>query len=232
MKPKLVVGILIKNEADRYLDRVINNICLFADELVVLDDQSSDNTLSMLRELVPIPLFIYQNYNADFSNEIVLRKMLYEKVLARVPDWFMIIDADEVYHGASRAVFESLMAQDEVDVWGFRLYDMWDEEHYRADRLWKAHEFYSWMLVRRVPGFQPAWRETPQHCGRLPSNARLLTQRGSELLKIKHYGWARPEDRVKKYKRYQDYDPGAKYGSLEQYVSILDPYPNLVRWVD
>lgn len=51
-------------------------------------------------------------------------------------------------------------------------------------------------------------------------------------MKIKHYGWARPEDRIKKYQRNMMYDPEGKYNPREQYESILDPNPNLVKWVD
>lgn len=229
---KLVVGMLVKNEADRYLAQVIENICLFADELVVLDDQSTDGTVSLIRAKSTIPVFIHPNYFYSFANEIVLRKMLYEKILERNPDWHMVIDADEVYHRASRVLFDQLINQNEVDVWGFRLYDMWDEKHYRADHLWRAHEFYAYMLVRFRPEFKPLWRETPQHCGRLPVNMVTLRVRGTELMKIKHYGWARAADRVKKYERYKLYDPEAKYGVKEQYESILDTSPNLVRWMD
>lgn len=229
---KLIVGMLVKNEADRYLSRVIENINLFADELVVLDDQSTDHSMDLIKSLSLVPTTIHTNYYGHFSNEIVLRKNLYAQIIERKPDWFMVIDADEVYSGACRKAFDQLMNQGEIDVWGFRLYDLWDEHHYRADALWQAQEYYTPMLARNIKDFKAVWRETPQHCGRLPQNVWSLRNSGTDLMKIKHLGWIRVADRLRKYERYMANDPEGKYGSLEQYKSILDPCPFLVRWVD
>lgn len=229
---KLIVGMLVKNEANRYLSRVIENINLFADELVVLDDQSTDCSMDLIKSLSSIPTIIHTNYYGQFSNEIVLRKNLFAKIFERSPDWLMVIDADEVYSGASRKAFDQLMNQGEFDVWGFRLYDLWDEDHYRADALWQAHEYYTPMLMRNIKDFNAIWRETPQHCGRLPQNVWSLRNSGTDLMKIKHFGWVQEADRLRKFKRYMANDPEGKYGSLEQYKSILEPCPLLLSWVD
>lgn len=228
---KLVVGMLVKNEADRYIKQVIKRISTFANEIVILDDNSIDNTLEVINQTSTVPVLATSVYNGNFGEgEIFLRKLLYKLVMVRKPDWFMIIDADEVYEGASRQIFDKLMRQDEVDVWGFRLYDMWDENHYRADKLWRAHEFYIPMLVRSIPQFEPVWKETPQHCGRLPANIWELRTKGFDHIKIKHFGWAKPEDRINKFRHYMKYDPDGKCGNLAQYLSILDPEPNLIEW--
>ena len=49
-------------------------------------------------------------------------------------------------------------------------------------------------------------------------------------LRPKHYGWSREEDRINKYNRYMNLDPNGEFGSLEQYKSILDENPNLIKW--
>lgn len=232
---KLVAGMLVKNEANRFLGQVIDAISIFADELVVLDDQSSDNTVQVVLNRTTIPTFIHYVRPEDgvsFANEVTLRKMLYAKVLLRRPDWLIIIDADEVYHPASREAFQALMSRTDVDIWGFRLYDMWDANHYRSDRLWLAHEIHTYMMMRVMPEFVPRWLEIPQHCGRLPDNYRSLRLQGTDQIRIKHYGWTRPEDRVKKYERNMSHDAEGKYGVWEAYQSILDPTPHLVKWVD
>ena len=226
----LVAGMLVKNESDRYLAQVIDNICLFADELVVVDDRSNDDTVLLIQTRSTIPTFVYPNYLYDFSNEVELRKMLYEKIMERKPDWYTVVDADELFHKASRQVFEELMNQNTVDFWGFRLFDMWDENHYRSDHFWKAHDYYTNLLARNVPGFSPVWNEIPQHCGRFPMNLANLRLQGTEVMKIKHYGWARADDRWQKYKRNKLYDQRPQYDEL--FESILDPHPSLLPWID
>ena len=234
ISPKLVVGMLVKNEAKRYLKDVIKNISLFADELVVLDDNSTDETVDVIKRNSTIPTHVTFMENGNFGeNEIGLRKKLYQLVLEKNPDWYMIIDADEIFSKASREKFEQLMKQDEVDVWGFKLYDMWDEKHYRSDEHWNAHEYPTLMLVRNIKGFRPEWRETPIHCGRIPSNLWDLRTKSTDIMKIKHYGWANPTDRKKKYERYVKFDPTGEYrGNIDQYLSILDKRPNLILWDD
>lgn len=49
-------------------------------------------------------------------------------------------------------------------------------------------------------------------------------------LRLKHYGWSNPHDRLVKYDRYMRLDPDGRYGWKEQYESILDVQPRLIRW--
>jgi hypothetical protein len=83
--------------------------------------------------------------------------------------------------------------------------------------------------MRYQPHFNYVWNETPQHCGRFPINALLLPKTTSEF-RVKHLGWATKTDRAAKYKRYKLLDPDAMYGSREQYNSIMDTNPNLIKW--
>lgn len=80
-----------------------------------------------------------------------------------------------------------------------------------------------------MPGAQ--WRETPQHCGRFPRNITQLKGAASDL-RVKHLGWMKPADRLAKYYRYKQLDPQGRYWIMEQYLSILDPKPNLVAWTE
>jgi len=42
----------------------------------------------------------------------------------------------------------------------------------------------------------------------------------------------KPADRLAKYYRYKKLDPDGRYGIKGQYLSILDPKPHLVPWVE
>jgi hypothetical protein len=229
---RITLAMLVRNEADRYLETVLKSASLYIDEAVILDDASEDNTVEICKTVLKgIPWTIVSNPKTGFNNEILLRKQLWEMVIATEPDWILILDADEVFEDKASKVLKELAKVQEVDHYSFRLYDMWNENSYREDTFWRAHTVYRPFMVRYVPEFNWIWRETPQHCGRLPLNIYQLPG-GLSQLRLKHLGWMKEEDRLAKYNRYKLLDPDAVYGIAEQYESILDPQPNLIPWVE
>jgi len=227
---KITLAMLVRNEADRYLERVLKHAARYIDNAVILDDASEDNTVEVCKNvLAGIPLTIVSNKKPSFQNEVVLRKQLWDLVISTEPDWILILDADEIFEDRAPGVLRSLAKRQGIYYYAFRLYDMWDEGYYREDDFWNAHKYYRPFMVRYVPGFNYKWKETPQHCGRFPFNITELKGETSQL-RIKHLGWMKPEDRLTKYYRYKKLDPGSVYGIVQQYESILDPRPNLVPW--
>ncbi|NPV73033.1 MAG: glycosyltransferase [Pelotomaculum sp.] len=229
---KITLAMLVRNEAGRYLEMVLEHAARYIDSAVILDDASEDDTVEVCRRVLSgIPLNLVSNKEPCFNNEIVLRKQLWELTVDTGPDWILILDADEIFEDRAPQVLRSLARRPDVYYYAFRLYDMWDEKFYREDTYWCAHKWYRPFMVRYVPGFNYLWKETPQHCGRFPKNIEELRGEASQL-RIKHLGWMKPEDRLKKYYRYKQLDPESVYGIKEQYQSILDPKPNLVPWVE
>lgn len=229
---KLTVGLLVRNESGRYLEKVLHHITEFADKVVMVDDGSTDNTVAICREqLGSMAHCIIETGTNKFGNEVELRKMLWELAVSTEPDWIMILDADELFEPKAVGGIRKLLSDDSVDVFYFRLYDMWSESSYREDGYWFAHRVYRPFLVRHRPEFSYKWLEQPLHCGRFPLNIVNLPGKQSAL-RVQHFGWARPEDRVAKYFRYKELDPTAKYGVQEQYLSILDPKPTVIQWRD
>lgn len=226
----ITLAMLVRNEAERYLERVLRHAARYIDRAVILDDASEDSTPDVCREaLKGIPLTLVSNREPSFHHEAALRQQLWELALSTSPDWILILDADEIFEERAVSELRRLAADSEVEVYYFRLFDLWDENHYREDAWWRAHFFYRPFMVRHVPGFPYRWLETPQHCGRFPCNITELKGATSSL-RVKHLGWMRPEDRLAKYYRYKKLDPHAKYGVREQYLSILDPKPRLIPW--
>lgn len=227
----ITLGMLVRNEAHRHLERVLKQATEYIDQAVILDDASTDNTIEMCREILQgIPLTLRSNRKPTFHDEILLRKQLWEMAVSTQSEWIIIFDADEMFEeNGPKQLRDLLIRSPDIDFISFRLYDLWTENHYREDPYWQAHKWYRPFVVRNIPGFQGKWRETPQHCGRFPHNITEL-RGGTSLLRIKHLGWIRAQDRIAKYYRYKQLDPNGKYGNLEQYHSILDPSPNLIRW--
>lgn len=227
---RITLAMLVRNEAGRYLETVLKHAAGYIDQAVILDDASEDNTGEICRQaLQGIPLILHSNKEPHFHNEIVLRKQLWEMAVSSDPDWIIILDADEIFEESAPSALKELARHSDIYYYAFRLYDMWDKQHYREDAYWCAHKWYRQFMVRCVPGFTYSWKETPQHCGRFPVNVGAFNGEKSEL-RIKHLGWIKPEDRLKKYYRYKELDPDSRYGIAEQYQSILDPRPNLLPW--
>lgn len=46
---------------------------------------------------------------------------------------------DKMFETSFTDYVRELVDQDNIDVYCFRLYDFWDEDHYREDTYWHAH---------------------------------------------------------------------------------------------
>lgn len=231
-KPRLTLSLIMKNEADHFLKEMLTSAREYITDAVIIDDASTDNSVAICEEVLKnIPYTIVKNSESKFSNEVNLRKQQWEETLKTNPDWILVLDADEIFEDKFKTEIHNIIADRSVDAVYFRLYDFWDENHYRDDQYWSAHKFFRPFLIRNKPGAEYKWKETSQHCGRLPLNVFGYKYKTSQL-RLKHYGWVRPDIRKEKYDRYMNLDPGARYGWKEQYESILDPEPNLVTWTE
>ncbi|WPC44830.1 glycosyltransferase [Clostridium sp. JS66] len=226
----VTLAMLVKNEAHRYLEEVLTKASKYVNKVVILDDGSTDNTVEVCKRILKnIPHSIVLNKTSNFNNEIVLRKQLWNLAVESKCDWILCLDADEMFEDRVNKGIRNLINQPYYDYFDFRLYDFWNKEHYREDKYWSAHKHYRSFLIRYQPNFKYIWNETPVHCGRFPLNIYNLPGAISDL-RIKHLGWANEKERIEKYKRYMEHDKDFRYGIREQYESILDKSPNLIKW--
>lgn len=227
---RITLALVMRNEADRYLRPMLESAKQYITDAVIIDDASDDASVAVAEEILrDIPHRIIKNEQSRFSNEVVLRKQLWEETVKTDPDWILCLDADEIFEERMKEAIGTLAGSRTVDIYYFRLYDFWDSAHYRSDAFWSAHERFAPFLVRYKPNHKYVWKETPQHCGRFP----LLSGQGKNSeIRLKHFGWANEQDRKAKYERYRKLDPEAKYGWKEQYESILDPEPHLIAWME
>lgn len=231
-RPKLTLTMVVRNESGRFLRQVLREHRKYIDEAVIIDDCSTDDTAKICREeLQGLPLNLVHNPVSKFSNESELRKQQWAEVVKSKPEWILSLDADELFEARFAEEIHSLLQEDSCDLFCFRLYDFWDEQHYREDTYWRSHYSYRPFLMRYREDFNYVWNELPQHCGRLPENIFELPHQLSNL-RLKHLGWSRADLRLDKYLRYMLLDPDGQYGWKEQYHSILDQHPKLVPWVE
>ncbi|MGE7622800.1 glycosyltransferase [Viridibacillus sp. NPDC096237] len=229
-KPKLTLSMVVKNESGRYLKKALEAHRKFIDEAVIIDDASTDDSVAVCLEVLKdIPIRMVQNEESKFGNEVELRKQQWEETISTNPDWILNLDADEIFEDKFADEVHKLLEQDEFDLYSFRLYDFWNLTHYREDEYWQAHLYYRPFLLRYRKDFDYTWKDTPQHCGRYPQNIFDLPNSISQL-RLKHLGWVNEQERLQKFERYKTLDPGAKYGDIRQYTSILDGNPQLIEW--
>lgn len=229
---KITLSMIVKNEENRYLEEVLKSAAKYVDEAVIIDDASTDNTVLMCERLLKdIPHKIIVNEKSMFAQEGKLRKQQWDETVKMNPDWILFLDADEILENRFCDVKDILINNNDIDLFCFKLYDMWDNEHYRNDVYWNAHTRYMPFMLRYQPKFKYQFNMNNHHCGRMPMNS-LKTDYANVDVRVKHYGWSREEDRKAKYERYMQLDPGGKFGILEQYESIMDKSPNLVRFED
>ena len=231
-KHSVTLSMIVKNEEGRFLEKMLEHTKKFVDQVLIIDDASTDNTVKICEDILSdIPHKIIVNDKSMFQNEVKLRKKQWKETLALNPDWILFLDADEIFEDKINEVINYLINNNDIDLYCFKLFDMWNENEYRDDELWNAHKRYMPFLLRYQPNFRYKFKNTSQHCGRMPYNVLNLDYANLDI-RIKHYGWSREEDRKKKYDRYMELDSEGKNGNLEQYKSILDENPHLERFYD
>lgn len=225
---RITLSMIVKNEEGRYLEEVLKHAVKYIDNAVIINDASTDRTEEICKNILKdIPHRIITNETSLFSKEYKLRRQQWDETIKTDPDWILSLDADEIFEDRIITQIKELTKNKHVDAYLFRLYDMWNENYYREDMYWNAHKRYTTFLIRYQPRFKYRFTKTNQHCGRFPNNINNLPSAKSEI-RLKHFGWARKEDRLKKYNRYMELDGKGKYGNIEQYESILDENPNLI----
>jgi hypothetical protein len=226
----VTLSMVVRNEADRYLRRVLERVRPVIAAAVIVDDASEDETVAICRDVLGgLPLRIVELPSSRFHREHELRRLQWHETLRTDPDWILNLDADELFGDDPAHDFPLLINQTEHDLYGFKLFNMWDEDHFRTDVGWDPGDWFAPLLLRPSEDIADRWRETNQHCGRWPLDV-YDQLRITSRLRVQHLGWADQRERARKYRRYLELDLNPEPEQRALYESILDPNPPLTRW--
>jgi glycosyltransferase involved in cell wall biosynthesis len=126
---KLVCMLRVKNGI-LFIKRWLDNISILADEIVVVDNGSTDGTLEII-EAHPKVKAIVKTISFHEGRD---RKILLKLALDRNADWLIGLDVDEIFEERiKRSHFDKMMTSKIFNAYGFRRFHMLkDENHYSA----------------------------------------------------------------------------------------------------
>lgn len=221
MPKKLVAAMICHNEADRYLDLILENTSKFADEIIVLD-HSDDGSDKIYAKYPKVKVFTSETTWQD--GEKLLREELNDYIIKNCnPDWIIGIDADDLYDTTYEEMHQ-LMDTEEYSWYGFQWLDMFnDMEHYKINCSTKAPRMYKVSAVSEYD-----YGVSKYHVFQVPLNILYNLPGIYTDIKIKHLGYYQPKDRQHHYHNYQiRTDPNNQYGTKEAYMKILSETPEI-----
>lgn len=220
----MIVGAVVaRNEADRYLAVTLESMWRVCDEILVLDDGSTDDTAMISRGTGC--KVKQRNGDVLWGNESSARAELWAWGSEVAKDgWLYISDADHELVGPAED-FKALTESWEVNCWGFRLYDCWDSPHrHRVDGQWAAfHVARPWLFKPSVCP-DPQWGSRGLHSGHAPCNFPHRLGVAPSALWLRHYGWMDATDRDAKVARYTAAAEHLQPAELAHLQSVTDAH--------
>jgi len=221
-RPRITAGIRVKN-GESYAGECLQGLSEFVDCIVILDDGSTDRTVQICRRFSKVRHLL--SWSKNFFHEGLDRNVVLAMAKDTRPEWILCLDIDEVFEECAREVIPDLVEANDIAMWGFHMYHFWrGHTHYRVDGQWgkETGDHVHTRLFRNQPGLCfPPQKAHGAHV--LGSEGRVAVSD----LRIKHYGYADPEEAQAKYERYQ------QIGGPVDYSHLIDESGlQLEEWVE
>lgn len=231
---------VVRDEADRYLQAVLTAVKPHVDVIHVHDDQSTDTTIALASAAGAVCTARAPDETSFAADEGEFRQMAWEAFQTAckptVGDWVLALDADEILVGGDR-LDTAIAAAEAVSAIAVRLHipevfrlDDDGEAFIRTDGFWQG------LAAPRLFTYLPDGliRQDTMACGSCPTyvaEGLVLTNTDALGVELAHLGYANPADRLEKFQRYYN----RSGHSMAHVASILipptlEPYRHLDAW--
>ena len=229
---KKLITVCRARNASSYLHAYLTNVSKFSDEIIILLDRTTDDSLDICNLFPKVSRIMTNNHKFD---EISDRTRLLKEAQAHKADWILSLDSDELMEDSFTYEYAHLLMNPlnpEILGYMFNFFNFFNgQTHFRTDgtfgnmhgaRMWKA-----------LPDQHPrSVGHQGLHCTHGPMlgkfNLRMLRSR------IKHYGYDSPDKCLTKYKFYSELDPNPDPVSVGPigYRHLISEHLSLCLWTE
>ncbi len=195
-----IIGMLrVKDEA-RWIARALASIKPLCERIYVMDDSSTDGTYELCLAIPGV-----MPWRSPFTdlNEARDKSWLLDGVIQiDRPDWIVAIDGDELLTPESIPAIRAALGTDKRCM-SFKVRYLWDrEDQVRVDRVYGQFARQSMFRpgLERFEGKPPGF-----HCSNVPK--ALHSSCAYPAATLLHLGYLHREDRIRKWKWYNEHDP-------------------------
>jgi glycosyltransferase involved in cell wall biosynthesis len=224
----------VRDEA-RWIREVIESIKPLTTSILLFDDHSTDETPLLAAMagawVIPSPF-------EDTTDETRDKNYLLSIVRSEKPDYVLAIDGDEVLAPGAAEKIRPMLSPHR-SIYSLPIKFLWnDRSHYRCDGVYetyaKSGRASLFTLIGQSNEIRFAQYSSAAkcnfHCGNVPRGLRGVgCWINAPLL---HLGYMLQEDRIRKYKWYNDKDPANHYEDQYRHMVIGDilPADTVTRW--
>ena len=208
--PKITVIYRVKNEA-RFIEQSIKSVVDLCSEIIVLDDNSTDNTVAICSGFDKVTDIIKQKeLSLDETRD---RNYLFEKARKLDPDFILSVDGDEIFMpNAFDILFEETSTiYPNSDVFDFQFLTLWDNVNtIRTDGIFGYYWQKRLLRMKNQPlSLLFVENDNPGniHCGSIPPSSVGFDRTAKSSVKIFHLASLDDEVRKRKYEYYTKTDP-------------------------
>ena len=227
---KLTAAICMGNEADKYLEEVLTDIDSYVDQMVIMDDATTDESNEIANSFDKAT--VYRSEKSYYSTAEYMQKThLWKEYLPRhvqTNEWVLAIDCDEIIDPRWKPEIEKWLNIKSVNNLSFRCIEAWgSRDMIRVDGTWNPSAGKDLpMLARYLPQVNYVYEPTKFHTRRIPMNHPGPLMATSYY--FVHLGWANERDIKSKRRFYKEQDKDQTFQPLMDHYQSMYEEPTLV----